>query len=177
MFNYRTSCQRCMLHGEELHKWRFKLKLFKSNVLSVLLYGCSTWKVTSSTTKRLQVFVNRCLRNIFRIFWPNKISNEDLLRMADMEEIGVWIGRQKWRWIGHTLRKDQQCIAKKALYWNPVTASKRPVGRPRITWRSTVETELAKAKLGYSFKQLGPIAQNRVRWRTAVVGALCPSRE
>ena len=35
-----------------------KLRLFKSNVVSVLLYGCCNWKVTS----RLQIFVNRWLR-------------------------------------------------------------------------------------------------------------------
>lgn len=62
-----------------------------------------------------------------------------------------------WRWI-----------AKKTFYWNLVSSNKRPAGRPRITWKSTVETEFAKAHLGYTFKQLGSITQNRVRWRTAM---------
>ena len=45
-----------------------KLRLFKSNVVSVLLYGCCIWKVTSIVTSRLQIFVNRCLRKIRRIY-------------------------------------------------------------------------------------------------------------
>ena len=63
-----------------------KLRLFKSNVVSVLLYGCCTWKVTSIVTSRLQIFVNRCLRKILRIYWPNNISNTELLRRAHMKE-------------------------------------------------------------------------------------------
>ena len=33
---------------------RLKVRLFKSNVLSVLLYGCSTWKVQDSLTSKLK---------------------------------------------------------------------------------------------------------------------------
>ena len=82
-----------------------KLRLFKSNVVSVLLYGCCTWKVTSIVTSRLQIFVNRCLRKILRIYWPNNISNTELLQRANMEPVDVRMRRQKWGWIGHTLRK------------------------------------------------------------------------
>ena len=45
-----------------------KVCIFKINVVSVLLYGSSTWKVTKSITTKLQVFVNRCLRRIFHIY-------------------------------------------------------------------------------------------------------------
>ena len=62
-----------------------KLRLFKSNELSVLLYGCCTWKVSKAVTSRLQVFINRCLRSIFRIYWPNRITNEKLLRRTEIE--------------------------------------------------------------------------------------------
>ena len=149
-----------------------KVKIFKSNVLSVLLYGCSTWKVSKSITSKLQVFINRCLRYIFRVFWPNKITNLELQRRADMEPIDTWIRRQKWRWIGHTLRKDDNCIAKKALEWNPVAATSLPVGRPKVTWRTSVRKEAES--IGKSWSELRAIAGNRVRWR-GVVTALCPS--
>ena len=39
-----------------------------------------------SFTNKLQVFVNRCHRRIFHIYWPNTISNEKLLKMAQMQE-------------------------------------------------------------------------------------------
>ena len=38
---------------------RTKLRIFRSNVKAVLLYGSETWKVAKHTTSKLQVFVNR----------------------------------------------------------------------------------------------------------------------
>ena len=44
-----------------------KIRLFNSNVKSVLLYGAETWKTTNTTTKKLQTFINNCLRRILQI--------------------------------------------------------------------------------------------------------------
>ena len=74
---------------------------FNSNVKSVLLYGSESWRFTSNVTKKLQSFVNRRLRFILGIFWPNKISNEELWKRTEQEEIAVTIRRRKRRWIGH----------------------------------------------------------------------------
>ena len=38
--------------------------------------------------------------------------------------------RQKWGWIGHTLRTDEKCIARKAKEWNPLISAGRLSGRP-----------------------------------------------
>jgi hypothetical protein len=44
-----------------------KIKIFNACVKSVLLYGCRKWLVTSCIQRKLQTFVNRCLRYILRI--------------------------------------------------------------------------------------------------------------
>jgi hypothetical protein len=41
-----------------------KIKIFIACVKSVLLYGCETWLVTSEIRRKIQTFVNRCLRYI-----------------------------------------------------------------------------------------------------------------
>ena len=41
-----------------------KVRIFKSNVLSVLLYGSECWKTTAATERKLEVFQNKCLRRI-----------------------------------------------------------------------------------------------------------------
>ena len=43
---------------------RTKLRIFRSNVKSVLLYRSETWKVAKTTTSKFQTFVNCCLRRI-----------------------------------------------------------------------------------------------------------------
>ena len=56
-----------------------KVRLFNSNVKSVLLYGAETWRITKASIKKIQTFINQCLRRILRIHWPETISNENLL--------------------------------------------------------------------------------------------------
>ena len=45
-----------------------KIPIFKSNVLSVLLYAAESWKVTKGICHLLEVFQNKCLRRILHIF-------------------------------------------------------------------------------------------------------------
>jgi hypothetical protein len=72
-----------------------KIKLFNACVKSVLLYGCETWFVTNKTTQKLQVFVNRCLRNILGIWWPEIITNQELWEKTGQSDINVEIKRRK----------------------------------------------------------------------------------
>ena len=39
-----------------------KIQIFNTNVKSVLLYACETWKTSNQITRRLHIFVNKCLR-------------------------------------------------------------------------------------------------------------------
>nr|KAG5704962.1 hypothetical protein BaRGS_022804 [Batillaria attramentaria] len=64
---------------------RTKLRIFNSNVKSVLLYGCETWRTTKTMQQKIQTFLNTCLRLIFNIRWPEKIRNEELWERAGQE--------------------------------------------------------------------------------------------
>jgi hypothetical protein len=46
-----------------------KVKIYKTIILPVVLYGCGTWSLTLREEHRLSVFENRVLR---RIFGPQK---------------------------------------------------------------------------------------------------------
>ena len=58
---------------------RTKLKLFKTLVVPVLLYGSETWKMNKRENKEVDVFQNKCLRQILQIHWEDHTSNEKLL--------------------------------------------------------------------------------------------------
>ncbi|XP_076441055.1 uncharacterized protein LOC143280308 [Babylonia areolata] len=64
-----------------------KLRLFNTNVKSVLLYGSETWRRTKSLDYKLQVFIKICLRQILRIRWPERMSNEELMRRTKQDQI------------------------------------------------------------------------------------------
>jgi hypothetical protein len=46
-----------------------KIKIYKTIILPVVLYGCETWSLTLREEHRLRVFENRLLR---RIVGPKK---------------------------------------------------------------------------------------------------------
>nr|KAG5703695.1 hypothetical protein BaRGS_022984 [Batillaria attramentaria] len=155
------------MHANFLHRTA-KLRIFNSNVKSVLLYGCETWRTTKTMQQKIQIFLNTCLRRIFNIRWPEKIRNEELWERAGQEPVAMQILRRTWGWIGHTLRKLASSTTRQALTWNP--QGKRKRGRPRNSWRRDTEAELYKQ--GTNWIGEARKAQNRVHWRRVVDG-LC----
>jgi hypothetical protein len=150
--------------SHQIHK-RTKITIFKSNVMSVLLYGCETWKITQDIINKLQTFVNRCLRNILRIWRPKTITNKELWETTQQIPNDREIKIRKWKWFGNTLRKDQNNITRQGLDWNP--QEERRKGRPRITWKRTILTELQEQNV--SWKEAKHMAKNRVRWQKFVM--------
>ena len=42
-----------------------KIKIYRTVILPVVLYGCETWSLTLREERRLRVFENRVLRKVF----------------------------------------------------------------------------------------------------------------
>uniref|UniRef100_A0AAV2J1Z3 Reverse transcriptase domain-containing protein n=1 Tax=Knipowitschia caucasica TaxID=637954 RepID=A0AAV2J1Z3_KNICA len=149
-----------------------KIRLFNTIVKPILLYGAETWRTTVVTIKRIQVFINSCLRKILKIRWPEKISNEELWTKTNQQPVDEAILQRRWRWIGHTLRKSASSITRQSLTWNP--QGKRKRGRPRNTWRRDLDADVKQMEKTWG--QLERLAQNRDAWRK-LVGGLCPKRD
>ena len=126
-----------------------KIRIFNACVKSVLLHGCETWLVTNEIQRKIQIFVNRCL---------NIISNKDLWKVTGQEDINLEIRKRKFRWIGHTLRKEDGEVPKAALLWNPQGNRKR--GRPKNSCRRSVIKEA-----GRSWNELRFLAADRQKWK------------
>ena len=148
---------------------QFKTRIFKSNVMAVLYYGCETWKMTKGDEHSIDVFQHKCLRNIYRIWWPIRIENSLLRERARITLASEEVRRRRWRWIGHVLRMDQLSNPAIALTWTP--EGKRKPGRPKTTWRRTVIEE--RAKLGFgSWSAARATARNRDEWRNLTLSLI-----
>ena len=145
-----------------------KVKIYNSNVKSVLLYGAECWRVIQTDMNKLSSFHNTCLRKICKIYWPKKITNKDLYHKTQQCCIETEIKRRRWRWIGHILRKENEDISKVALRWTP--DGKRKRGRPKETWRRMVENEMKI--IGKTWREIEKKAKDRHLWRR-LVEALC----
>ena len=55
-----------------------KIKIYKTIILPVVLYGCETWSLTLKEECRLRVFENRILR---RIVGPKRDDNREWRRL------------------------------------------------------------------------------------------------
>jgi len=42
-----------------------KIKIYRTIILTVVLYGCETWSLTLREERRLRMFKNRVLRRVF----------------------------------------------------------------------------------------------------------------
>ena len=148
-----------------------KIKLFKTLVQPVLLYGCEAWKLTAAEEKKLDRFQFTCLRRILRIWWPQRTRNDTISQITGVTKISEEIRRRRWNWIGHVLRKERKDDCMVAMEWKP--EGKRKVGPPKTTWRRTVEKE-SRQKRWSSWSEVRGAAQDRASWRETVT-ALCAS--
>jgi hypothetical protein len=64
---------------------------------------------------------------------------------------------QKWKLIGHTMRKDNSTITKQGLKWNPQGQRRR--GRPKRRWRRVMQ-DVART-VGKTWREVKAIAGNK----------------
>ena len=61
-----------------------KIKIYRTIILPVVLYGCETWSLTWREERRLRVFENRVLR---RVFGPKRDKVTGEWRKLHKEEL------------------------------------------------------------------------------------------
>ena len=71
-----------------------KLKLYRSCILSTLLYGSEWWQMTEHDLAKLSSFHMTIPRKIQCIFWWRTISNCDLLAWCGQEDMETIITRK-----------------------------------------------------------------------------------
>jgi hypothetical protein len=90
-----------------------KIKIYKTIILPVVLYGCETLSLTLMEEHRLRVFGNRVLR---RIFGPKKdevtgggrkLHNEELHGLYSSPSIVRVIKARRMRWAEHVARMGE----------------------------------------------------------------------
>jgi hypothetical protein len=93
-----------------------KVKIYKTIIMPVVLYGCETWSLTLREENRLTVFENRVLR---RIFGPKrdevtgewrKLHNEELHILYSSPNIIRQIKSRRMRWAGHVARMGEDSV-------------------------------------------------------------------
>ena len=106
-----------------------KMKLYRSNVVSSLTYGCETWQLTTSQENKLNAFDYTSLRRIMKIDWREHITNEEIRARVKIPSVIDTIKKRRLNWFGHLIRMDRSRIARQLLFWEPET-TESIIGRP-----------------------------------------------
>jgi hypothetical protein len=147
-----------------------KVKIYKTIILPVVLYGCETWSLTLRGENRLRVFENRVLR---RIFGPNRdevtgewrnLHNEELHILYSSPIIIRKFKSRRMRWAGHVARMGEERNVYRVLIGKP--EGKRPLGRPRHKWENGIRMDLRE--IGWGSVDWLQLAQNRDQWQALV---------
>jgi hypothetical protein len=147
-----------------------KVRIYKTIILPVVLYGCETWSLTVREKHKLGVFENRVLR---RIFGPKKdgvkggwrkLYNEERHNLYSSPSIIRIIKSRRMRLTGHVSRMGEKKNVYRLLVGK--AEGKRPLGRPRRRWIDNIKMDLLE--LGVSVVDWIGLAQDRYRWRALV---------
>ena len=106
------------LSSSRLLSKNLKIKIYRTIILPVVLYGCETWSLKLREERKLRVFENMVLR---RIFGPRRekvtgecrrLHNEELNDLYSLPNIMRLIKSRRMRWVGHVahMREDRGCI-------------------------------------------------------------------
>jgi hypothetical protein len=141
-----------------------KIRIYRTIILPVVLYGCEAWSLTLREKRRLKVFENRVLR---RMFGPKrdevteewrKLHNEELNDLYALPNIVRVVKSGRMRWAGHVARMGEGRVVtgcwwgslKERVHWGDLGVDGRIILRGIFRkWEGIVGT-------GWSGLRLGP---------------------
>ena len=83
-----------------------KINVYKSYVLTTLLYSSETWTTYRWHPKWLEIVHQKCLRRILRISWQTCTPNTEVLHIADCLSIEAQMVCSQMRWSGHVVHME-----------------------------------------------------------------------
>jgi hypothetical protein len=135
------------LLSSHLTSKNLKIKIYKTVILPVVLYGCKTWSLTLREEHRLRVFEKRVLR---KIFGPKrekdrswrKLHNEEIHSLYSSPNIIMVIKSRRMKWAGHVACIGEGRSVYRVLVGRP--KGKRLFKKTRCRLEDNIKMDLRK---------------------------------
>ena len=122
-----------------------KIQLYRSAILSPLLYGGENWTPYRRHIQKLDSFHMKCLRRILNVKWQDKMPNTDVLERCKITGSESMLMRLQLRWCGHVYCMPD-CRTPKQLLHGQLTDSTRSQGVVVVV---VVEMNIIKVALSH----------------------------
>ena len=141
---------------------KIKRSFFQTAVMSILLYGCTTWMLTLYMEKKLDSNYTRMLQALLNKSWKQHPTKQQLYGLLPliMKTIKV-----RWtRHVKHCWRSKDELISN-ILLWTPSH------GWAKAGWPSRTYIQQLCADTGYNLEDLPGAMDNRDGWREREIHA------
>ena len=138
---------------------KMKRSFFQAAVVSILLYGCTTWTLTKRLERRLDGNYTRMLRAVLNKSWRQHPTRLQLY--GHLPPITKTIQVRRTRHAGHCWRSKDELISD-VLLWTP-THGCASVGRPARTYIQQLCEDT-----GCNPEDLPEAMSDREKWRETV---------
>ena len=119
---------------------KYRGRVYDACVRSVLLYGSEGWPMTD----RVQSIMTSCDRRMMRymagVSLRDRVRTEEVARRCGVDVLEIVMRERRLRWFGHVRRREEDNPMRKVM--DLEVDGRRPPGRPRKTWRKTVEEDM-----------------------------------
>jgi sorting nexin-29 len=141
---------------------RYKVQMYGTTALSVLLYGAEIWAPSVYELRRLEAWQNRSMRYMLGITYEShgNVPSKSLRQKCRLPKVEDRLRRMRLRWLGHCARMPRDRLPRKMVTSH--LADKRPHGGVMQTWRKTIAGDLHTIGCHDNYAEA---ARNRKRWR------------
>ena len=143
------------------HSRATKVQIFRSVVMSGLLYGAETWSVTQHDIRRLKTFQMRHLHDIVGVTLWDKRRNVDILEENVELPIEEQLRQKRLRWFRHLQRMPDHWPQKQLLRCRPSGKKRRP-GGISLRWVDLISRDLTE------MTNWQEVVTDRNAWRAAI---------
>ena len=143
--------------------WRYdldrivKIKIFRTAIEPILLYGSETWTLSSKQQCRLDGCYTRLLRRVLNISWKKHPTIATLY--GDLPRISTQVKRRRIQFAGHCARATDELVSSFVLWRHPSSLHQSR----KLTFPDTLSRDTSIAK-----DDLLTAMTDRVHWRSVV---------